>query len=92
MELLKGGDEFGHPGVSLYHNSLFLGCIVSTGSEFWMVEVIIAMENKTWNNVGFRWNLPSVDPDTNKLTGGLEVIILHKMKIFLYWSYRDRIQ
>ncbi|XP_068212715.1 cadherin EGF LAG seven-pass G-type receptor 1-like [Palaemon carinicauda] len=57
--LSTGGDEAGHPGVALYHKGYWLGAVVSTGDQFWKVEVAGISPNDTWSNIAVRWEQPT---------------------------------
>ncbi|XP_068212714.1 adhesion G-protein coupled receptor D1-like [Palaemon carinicauda] len=67
--LSTGGDEFGHPGVAIYHQGLALVALVSTGDKYWKLEVLGPFENSVWNNIGIRW----MNSENN--IGGLELYI-----------------
>ncbi|XP_064083647.1 uncharacterized protein LOC135199488 [Macrobrachium nipponense] len=67
--LSTGGDEFGHPGVAIYHQGLALVALVSTGDKYWKLEVLGPFRNNEWNNIGIRWQ------NSETTTGGLELYI-----------------
>ncbi|XP_037790938.1 adhesion G-protein coupled receptor D1-like [Penaeus monodon] len=70
--LSTGGDEEGHPGIAIYHQGISLVAIVSTGDEYWKLEVYGPFHNSTWNNIGILWSRPLGD------LGGLEMHVNHR--------------
>ncbi|XP_042891645.1 adhesion G-protein coupled receptor D1-like [Penaeus japonicus] len=70
--LSTGGDDEGHPGIAIYHQGISLVAIVSTGDEYWKLEVYGPFHNSTWNNIGILWSKPV---GTN---GGLEMHVNHR--------------
>lgn len=70
--LSTGGDEQGHPGIAIYHQGISLVAIVSTGDEYWKLEVYGPFHNSTWNNIGILWSRPQGE------NGGLEMHVNHR--------------
>jgi hypothetical protein len=74
LNFYKGGDyqdDTAYPGVAVYHEGMDLIAVVSTDEDVWSLRVRGQLMNKTWSNIGVRW-----EPHNIKgigAYGGLEV-------------------
>jgi len=66
------------PGVALYHQGMDIVAQVNTGEDIWELRVRGQLLNKTWVNIGIRWDKPNLD-ETVVLDpaerGGLELYV-----------------
>ena len=60
------------PGIALYHEGLDLIAIISTGDDVYELRVRGPLANRTWTNVGVRWE-PFNSAGVSEHKGGLEV-------------------
>ncbi|XP_066945236.1 uncharacterized protein [Macrobrachium rosenbergii] len=90
-----GGDEFGHPGVAIYHQGLALVALVSTGDKYWKLEVLGPFRNSEWNNIGIRWQNSETTTGGWSLVSHWSVVYVPKKDVcysFWFWLYIDAVK